>query len=266
MFITKETLTYAALQAGVTEIGATTADPLTEMKEKLERRQTEKRITTFEEQDPAKRLSPTGLLDNCRSIITLAVPYTPPGEQFPAENSNLYGRVARCARSIDYHLIIEKKTSEVITALKDVTGANFNYRILSDRSPLLERELARKSGLGRVGENCTLINSRYGSYVALATVLIDEYIEPGLVNSEKCLNCGRCRKACPTGALTEPYIINPHRCISYLTQAGGPVPLEFRPLLANHIYGCDLCQEACPLNEQVELSPYPEAAFTFFPA
>ncbi len=266
MIIRKEFLTNAALQAGVTEIGAATADPLLEMKEKLDRRHAENRTTPFEEQDPAARLSPAGLLECCRSIITLALPYTPPGSLIPPKENNLYGKVARCARSIDYHSIIEKKAGDVIKALKKITETSFKHKILTDRSPLLERELARKSGLGLVGENCTLINRRYGSYTALATILIDKYTEPGPANNEKCLSCGRCREACPTGALVEPYIINPHRCISYLTQAGGPVPLEMRPLMGRHIYGCDLCQEACPLNKQTELSPYPEAAFVFFPA
>ena len=266
MIIRKEFLTNAALQAGVTEIGAATADPLLEMKEKLDRRHAENRTTPFEEQDPAARLSTAGLLECCRSIITLALPYTPPGSLIPPKENNLYGKVARCARSIDYHSIIEKKAGDVIKALKKITETSFKHKILTDRSPLLERELARKSGLGLVGENCTLINRRYGSYTALATILIDKYTEPGPANNEKCLSCGRCREACPTGALVEPYIINPHRCISYLTQAGGPVPLEMRPLMGRHIYGCDLCQEACPLNKQTELSPYPEAAFVFFPA
>ncbi len=266
MIITKDILTAAAQQAGVTEIGAAPADPLLEMKEKLDRRQAENRATPFEEQDPAARLSPADLLDGCLSIITLALPYTPPGTLIPPMESNLYGKVARCARSIDYHFIIEKKAGEVVEALKKITDTSFKHKILADRSPLLERELARKSGLGLIGENCTLINRRYGSYTALATILVDRQVEPGPANNEKCLSCGCCREACPTGALIEPYIINPHRCISYLTQAGGPVPLEMRPLMGRHIYGCDLCQEACPLNKQAGLSPYPEAAFVFFPA
>jgi len=266
MIITKEMLTAAALQAGVTEIGAAPADPLIEMKERLDRRLAENRTTPFEEQDPSARLSPAGLLDSCRSIITLALPYTPPGNHIPPKESNLYGKVARCARSIDYHFIIEKKAGEVVEALKKITETSFKHKMLADRSPLLERELARKSGLGLVGENCTLINSRYGSYTALATILVDNYTEPGPANNEKCLSCGRCREACPTGALIEQYTINPHRCISYLNQAGGPVPLKMRPLMGRHIYGCDLCQEACPLNDKAEISPYPESAFVFFPA
>lgn len=266
MFITKELLTDIALQAGVKEIGAVSADPLLDMKERLERRRSENRITTFEEQNLSARLSPEGLMDKCRSIITLAVPYTPPDSQSSPKESNLYGKVARCARSIDYHFIIEKKAVDLIDSLKKIAKINFKYRILADRSPLLERELARKSGQGLIGENCTLINSRYGSYTALATILLDKEVESGPANNEKCLSCGRCRKACPTGALVEPYIINPHRCISYLTQIGGPIPLEMRPLMGRHIYGCDLCQEACPLNKHVQLSPYPESAFIFFPA
>ena len=266
MLITKKILKDAAMQAGVTEIGAVSADPLPDMKEKLERRIAENRATAFEEQNPAARISPSGIMHNCQGIITLAIPYNTSGKQIPPKESNLYGRVARCARSLDYHTLIEKKADGVINNIIEMTGANLQYKILADRSPLLERELARKSGLGLVGENCTLINNRYGSYTALATILLDREIETGPENKDNCLRCGNCRQACPTGALIEPYIINPHRCISYLTQVSGPVPLEMRPLMGRHLYGCDLCQDTCPLNKQVEPSTYPEAAFEFFPA
>ncbi len=266
MLITNELVKEAARSVGVTQIGVTTPEPLLYMRQRLQRRLNEGRATPFEESNPDKRLSPNLLLKSCRSIITLAVPYAAPDGPEIADYNGPRGTVARCARSVDYHLLVENKAGLVAEAIRKQAGVNFKDRILSDRSPLLERELARNSNLGLVGENCTLINNRYGSYTALGTILTDMEITPDRADGRACQQCGECRRACPTGALTEPYIINPHLCRSYLTQASGVVPLEMRPLIGSHIYGCDLCQEACPHNQAVEHAPYPELAFFFFPA
>lgn len=266
MVINSDKIKEVARAVGVTQVGITTAEPLFYMQKRLKRRLEEKRTTPFEEKNPVMRLSPTHLLNNCRSIITLAIPYAVPEDNSSNNINEPRGIVARCARSVDYHLLVERKAMLIVEAIQDQATSHFNYKILSDRSPLLERELACNSNLGLIGENCTLINSRYGSYTVLGTILIDQEIEIDHSLNQFCLQCGECRRACPTGALTEPYIIDPYRCRSYLTQASGVVPLEIRYLLANHIYGCDLCQEACPLNHSVEKTPYPELAFFLFPA
>ncbi len=266
MLISKENLKEIAGSFGVTQVGITTAEPLLHMKTRLQRRVEEGRVTPFEEKDFTARLSPQHLLKNCRSIITLAIPYTPPDNNNVMLADELRGKVARCARAIDYHQVVEKKAGQIVAAIQKKGKSHFNNRILSDRSPLLERELACNSSLGLIGENCTLINSLYGSYTALGTILIDQEITPEQNTKKLCYRCGECRRICPTGALTEPYIINPYRCLSYLTQASGVLPIEMRPLMGRHIYGCDLCQEACPHNQSVESSPYPELAFHFFPA
>ncbi len=268
IFISEQKLSELACKAGITEIGATPAEPLTYMRERLELRISENRLTPFEEHNPALRISPAALLDGCRSIITIAIPYNGP-EMPVAESEDLpRGLVARCARSADYHLLVELKAGLLVQALKQDYGATFKHRILADRSPLLERELAHNSGLGLIGENCTLINRRYGSYTALGTILLDTEVEATGQNAEPatCQSCGKCLEACPTGALTAPFIINPQRCLSYLSQASGVYPRKLRAAAGNRLYGCDLCQEVCPHIEGVEPSPLPEAAFKLFPA
>ncbi len=255
-----------AASTGVDQLGVTMADPLYYMYGRLQRRIDEGRVTPFEEKNPSFRLHPDHLLKQCRSIITLAMPYAATNHPSPLKGDEPLGKVARCARSLDYHNMVEDKALKIVRKIKTETASNFNYRILSDRSPLLERELLRNSGQGWIGENCTLINSRYGSYTALGTILIDKYIEPDKTADQLCDGCARCREACPTGALTEPFILNPYRCLSYLTQAPGLFPRELRPLLSNQIYGCDLCQEVCPHNKNVKGSPFPELGFSFFPA
>ncbi len=261
-------LSDLARRTGITEIGATPAEPLAYMRERLEQRVNENRLTPFEEHNLALRISPATLLDGCRSIITIAIPYNGPEMTVPKPDDLPRGVVARFAQSNDYHRLIELKAGLLIQALKQEYGAVFNHRILADRSPLLERELARRSGLGLIGENCTLINRRYGSYTVLGTILLDTEVETTTKSAEtaKCQSCGKCREACPTGALSTPFIINPQRCLSYLSQASGIYPREFRVAAENRIYGCDRCQEVCPHNEGVESSPLPEVAFKLFPS
>ncbi len=266
MLIDKKKLKEIAVSVGVDQVGITTSEPLYYMQKRLQRRADEARISPFEEKDPSLRITPERLLTGCRTIISLAVPYAAPDHPLPATEKGPRGIVARCAQGIDYHRIVEDKAARIVEAVRLEVTIPFNYRILTDRSPLVERELARNSGLGWIGENCTLINPRYGSYTVLGTILIDKDIEPDEPIIHSCLSCGQCREACPTAAIADPFTMNPYRCLSYLTQATGIIPRDMRPLLGAQIYGCDRCQEACPDNQSRESSAIPELAFSFFPA
>ncbi len=271
MTISLKKLKTLAAQAGVEQIGAVAAVPQYYLKERLQRRAEAGRVTPFEENDPAKRIYPERLLDGCRSIVTLALPYAAPQSDQPRPANEPYGAVARCAQGLDYHLLVERKAEAVVALLKKETGAELRVRILVDRNPLVEKELASQSGLGIIGENCLLQTPRYGSFVALGVILLTGEIEYDAVTeiktaSRRCLSCGKCRAACPTGALLEPFMLDPYRCLSYQTQASGIIPASYRSLLGNRLYGCDRCQEVCPANETAAPSPFPEAAFSFFPA
>jgi epoxyqueuosine reductase len=266
MLIDQITLKKIGRSLNIDQTGIVSAEPLTSMLGPLEKRISEERVTPFEEKDPALRITPDHLLPGCQTIITLAVPYHWPTPAAPSDPVGPQGLVSRCARSIDYHLVVENKAAQLVGKIEETAKKPLRHKILTDRSPLLERELARRSNLGLIGENCTLINHVYGSYVALGTILLDIAGEPNLPNSETCLKCGRCREACPTGALIEPYIINPHRCLSYLSQASGVFPAELRASLGGRLYGCDRCQEACPLNQEVDSSTLTEFSSILFPA
>lgn len=266
MLIKKERLRELSESTGISQMGITTAEPLLYMLDRLQRRIDEGRVTPFEEIDPALRISPEPILPGCRSIIVIAVPYRIKGSFMPASEEGPRGLIARCAHGIDYHTIVEQKAGQIAALIRSEIGFAFNYRILSDRSPLLERELARSAGLGWIGENCTLINYRYGSYTALGTILVDLEIETGEPIERSCHHCRLCQESCPTGALKEPYILDPRLCLSYLNQAAGIIPRDMRCFMENRIYGCDRCQEVCPHNQAVGCSPFSEFSFPLFPA
>lgn len=266
MSIKAETVKELAATAGITQIGITDAKPLRHMEEHLKHRITEGRLTRFEERDPLLRLSAHHLMNQCRSIIILGMPYSQPEQELPWPKQEPRGLVARCARNIDYHLVVISKAKQLVALIEKELGTALNYKILCDRSPLLERELARKAGLGWIGKNCILINKTFGSYSCLATILLDLELKYDLPLQQSCLNCTSCLSSCPTQAIEEPFTLYPGRCLSYLTQLSGIFPREMRPMLKNKIYGCDCCQESCPFNKESKTSRFPEYAFQLFPA
>lgn len=266
MLIENEKLKTLARSINIDQLGVTKSLSFDQFRDLLEKRRREKYLTKFEEHNPELRLYPEYQLKNCLSIVTLAVPYAAAENSHRLSCAGPRGSVARCARAVDYHLVLKNKAENLITLVQKNSNRQFNYRILADRSPLLEREIARRCGLGLIAENCTVVNNLYGSYVALCTILVDVNIEADHEINNRCLQCGQCRAACPTGALSAPYILNPHRCLSYLTQAAGIFPRELRALLGKKIYGCDLCQQVCPLNNEISPSPLQEFSFELFPA
>lgn len=266
MIIRTERIKELASAAGINELGITGPEPLSYMEERLRDRIREGRLTRFEEKDPHKRLSPQHVMEKCRSIIVLAISYNLFGKEpnWPVKGPR--GLVARCARGIDYHAVLFNKAEQIVSLIKKELNKPFNYQILCDRSPLLERELACRAGLGWIGKNCNLINQKTGSYNSLATILTDLDLESDTALQQSCPDCDRCIRNCPTGAIVAPYILNPHRCLSYQTQLSGIFPRSLRPLLKNMIYGCDRCQEICPVNERTKSYIEPEFSFPLFPA
>lgn len=236
-----------AASIGISPVGVAGLQPWPGLRARLEKRQTEGRISPFEEQNLSRRLRPQLLLPDCRSIIVLGMPY-PATRATPDPAEGPRGEISRCAQGLDYHLLLNKKAEDLAELISRDSSAPVNYRILSDRSPLVERDLACRAGLGWIGQNCALVSPNYGSYMALGTILISLALEPDKAIPSECLLCGRCRQACPTGALIEPHILDPQRCLSYRTQASGVVETAVRPLFGSRLYGCDLCQEVCPCN------------------
>lgn len=195
-----------------------------------------------------------------RSVICVAMYYyNPEPEAPPADDA---GRIARYAWGRDYHKVIGNKLDKLEARLIEKFGPH-ESRSYTDTGPLLERELAALAGLGWIGKNTLLINSRNGSYCVLGEIVTELELVPDTPDSDHCGTCTRCIDACPTHAI-EPYSVDARACISYQTlENRGEIPQELHPAIAaaGFVAGCDICQEVCPHNRRPRETTEPD----FFP-
>ncbi|WP_459555065.1 epoxyqueuosine reductase [Lacunimicrobium album] len=194
--------------------------------------------------------SPAGVMPDSVSVVMLGVNYDNLAEQNVETGQ---GKIARYARGgHDYHDILRDKLYLLAQELKRlVPGCRTRGTV--DTAPLLERDFARKAGLGWIGKNTMLINKHQGSYLFLASLLTDvELVVDTPHETSHCGSCTRCLQACPTDAFVTPYVLDARRCISYLTieQRHEPTDESLRPYLSDWIFGCDICQEVCPWNRR----------------
>jgi epoxyqueuosine reductase len=178
------------------------------------------------------------------------------------------GPVARYARGDDYHEVMTARLKDLHRWLAGEVGRSISGKAYVDTGPILERELARRAGLGWFGKNTMLINPRLGSFFFVGALFVDLELDVDApFESDRCGTCTRCLDACPTSAFVEPLVLDATRCISYLTiENKGAVAEELRPAIGELVYGCDVCQEVCPWNisfsrELSEEAFGPRAAF-----
>jgi epoxyqueuosine reductase len=194
-------------------------------------------------------------LEGVRSVVVVAHEYAqpdPPG--VPEDPSRAV--IARYARGDDYHHVVTENLVALAGWLAGELGG-LDARAYVDTGPILERDLARRAGLGWFGRNTMLINPDRGSYFFLGLLLVDAELPPDEpFEADRCGTCTACLDACPTGALlgrdeTGAPVMDARRCISYLTiELKGAIPEDLRPLMGNRVFGCDICQEVCPWNER----------------
>ena len=190
-----------------------------------------------------KRLNPTLLVDGAKSVISLLYNYYP--SQTQTTNAP---KISKYAYGNDYHEVIKTKLHEFLFTLKQKIG-NINGRAFVDSAPVMDKVWAAKSGLGWVGKNTNLINKNNGSFFFIAELIIDVELDYDTALPDYCGTCTRCIDACPTEAITEPYVVDGSKCISYLTiELKEEIPNSFKSKMDNWAFGCDVCQDVCPWN------------------
>jgi len=187
---------------------------------------------------------PRALLPEARSIICLGLSYDTgkgPG-----------GVVARYAWGQDYHEVIRARLKTLQHRLAEELG-EFEFRTFVDTGRIVDRAAAARAGLGWYGKNTNILNTKLGSWLFLAELVTTLELEPDEPVRQHCGQCHACLDVCPTGAIIAPYVVDSNRCISFLTiELRGPIPRELRPLMGGYIFGCDLCQDVCPVNAQAQ--------------
>jgi epoxyqueuosine reductase len=245
----KEELIAYSKEIGIDKIGFTTADTFGELKNRLIRQQELNYQSGFEEPDIEKRVTPSLLLEEPRSIISVALAY-PSKMKFRIEGKKGERRGIFCRASwgIDYHNILRKRLKKleefILTKLPEA-----RVKSMVDTGELSDRAVAERAGIGWSGKNCAIITPEYGSYVYLGEMITSIPFEPDIPLEDQCGNCNKCIEACPTGALVQGGQINAQHCIGFLTQTKGFIPDKFRDKIGNRVYGCDSCQTACPVNK-----------------
>jgi epoxyqueuosine reductase len=218
--------------------------------------------------DP-RRSNPSTLMRGIRSVIVCALNYNsdlPRSTEAAARSDRDVPRgwISRYAWGEDYHQVSRRKLDSLTAELREHFPQTFEARVYADTGPLQERMFAKYAGLGWLGKNTLLLNTKLGSFFFLGVILTTLDIPPTIGPDDSpppdlCGTCRRCIDACPTAAFVEPYVMDARRCISYLTiELRGSVPEEFREAMGRHVFGCDICQDVCPWNRRAPVTGAPE--------
>jgi epoxyqueuosine reductase len=212
-----------------------------------------------------KRARPAELVPGTVSVVTARMDYLPadtPPDWQAIESARLRasgeGVVSVYARGRDYHKVLRARLQKLSERIAQRVGP-FGHRVFTDSAPVLEAELAARSGQGWRGKHTLVLHREAGSMFFLGEIYVDLALPDSEPVSSHCGTCSACMDVCPTGAIVAPYRLDARRCISYLTiEHAGPIAEELRPLIGNRIYGCDDCQLACPWNKFAQRSPLPD--------
>ncbi|HWP12794.1 MAG TPA: tRNA epoxyqueuosine(34) reductase QueG [Ramlibacter sp.] len=212
-----------------------------------------------------KRARPAELVPGTASVITVRMDYlpaaTPEGWQtveFARLRRPREGVVSMYARGRDYHKVLRSRLQRLSDRIAGQVGP-FGHRVFTDSAPVLEAELAARSGQGWRGKHTLVLHREAGSMFFLGEIFVDMALPPSAPARGHCGTCSACIEICPTRAIVAPYRLDARRCISYLTiEHAGPIPVELRPLIGNRIYGCDDCQLVCPWNKFARRNALPD--------
>lgn len=212
------------------------------------------------ERTPEKRADPRIVLPGCRSMVCVGLNYLTDDR---ADESPGYGRIARYAWGRDYHDVLGAKLKQLEERIATLAPQAIT-RSYVDTGPIMEKAWAEQAGLGWIGKHSNLVSSDHGSWLLLGEILTTLELEQDEPATDLCGSCTLCIQACPTRAITEPYVVDANRCLSYLTiehrGEADTIPSDLQRQFGNHIFGCDDCLDVCPFNLRAGFTKEP--AFT----
>jgi len=193
-----------------------------------------------------KRSDVRKILPNTKSVVCVAMNYY---TNIQHSNDPDVGKISRYAWGDDYHIVMTERLEKLQKFIEaEVPGVQ--AKLYVDTGPVMDKVWAARAGLGWQGKHTNLITKEYGSWVFLGEIILDKELEYDQPIEDFCGSCRACIDACPTGAITEPYVLDSNKCISYLTiEHHGDIPEQLAPQFENWIYGCDICQDVCPWNK-----------------
>ncbi|UTE78920.1 tRNA epoxyqueuosine(34) reductase QueG [Rossellomorea sp. KS-H15a] len=262
----KQDIIAYSKEIGIDKIGFTTADTFSEMKNRLLRQEMLGYQSGFEEKDIEKRVDPSLIFDQPKSIIAIALAYPSKMKNAPqSKRGERRGIFCRASWGTDYHHVLRDRLSKLEEYIVSrVPQARFKSMV--DTGELVDRAVAERAGIGWSGKNCSIITPEFGSYVYLGEMVTNLPFAPDTPMEDQCGTCNKCVDVCPTGALMEGGQLDSQKCIAFLTQTKGFLADEYRVKLGNRLYGCDTCQTVCPENKGMdfhfheEMEPDPEIA------
>lgn len=269
----KEAIRATGYELGLDLVGFAAAERNPALEQHLADLKAAGYLSQFLPGEPSDHTDPERVLPGARSLIVAAVSYLVPVESVwngeprnaqgqegakpegdPEDYSNvLRGRLARYTWVSDYHRFLRSRLQVLVDRIPQIISNPALYVsavILVDSSSLLDRAAAAAAGLGWIGKNGCLINPTYGSWLVLGQIVTNLPLPPDEPLPNRCGTCDRCLRACPTGALVRPGVLNASRCISEWTQRRGEVPPDLQASFGKFIFGCDICQEVCPWNRK----------------
>lgn len=260
----KQAITEQAVLLGFDLVGFANADPFPTTQKVLEERIAAgllSGLTWFSAERASIAGDPRNLMPEVQTLISLGISYLSDEPYTPSEPGAPRGKVARYAWGLDYHEVFKDKLVALHTWIESQLNRKVESRSLVDTARITDRAVAQRAGIGWYGKNTNILNKDRGSWILLGELLLDFELPSDEPVKTHCGSCTRCTPACPTGALIAPGVLDNDKCISYLTiELHGPIPRDKRPLIGDWVFGCDICQEVCPVNRKAEPGNHAEFA------
>lgn len=258
----KEKIIEFAREIEIDLIGFTTAEPFEDLREILMERKNNDRLSGFEENDIEARIDPRKTLPEAKSIVVIGLSYYIDEEgmkAYPYPEPEFSGELARTAWGRDYHLVLTEKLEQIAQFIKgqlveiQPQVEEFQYKAFVDTGPLVDRKVAQRAGLGWYGLNSNLINEKFGSWFFIGYMITNiPFVPDPIIEDTQCHLCEKCIAACPAGAIEKDYGFDATKCLSCRLQKKEVIPVEERTVFGKRLYGCDICQQVCPHNQNIK--------------